>query len=145
MGIDAKGGDTSQMIFLKSLLGGIWGYVIAAALSAALAVGATWYIVGTSKDLTISNLKLAQSHSETVSVSASLAQLQSFIARMNIADKNYADTLDNIDKQFAGVKDALAHVKISVPLPPDCRPDIGRLRVLQSAVDKANRSATTAH
>ena len=61
--------------------------------------------------------------------------------QINESAKDYIGKSGELEKQIAELKKELAHAKKNHPVPADCRPDSGRLRVLQSAVDAANRTA----
>lgn len=126
-----------------TLLTGVWGYVAAAVIAAALAVGATHFIDAKSYGLEISNLELKASQQQTQSITASLTQLQNFIATMHTADTGYQTGLAAITANFAAIEKELKSATIK-PLPVDCRPDVGRLRVLTDATAAANAKASGA-
>ena len=120
------------------MLGGGWGYVALFVAAFALGGGVSGYVVYSMDTGTINGLKLAQSQAETKSVTTSLDQLRGFISKMQMADTNYSATLDAINSNFAGIKASIANVHVTVPLPPDCKPDPSRLRILSAAIDKTN-------
>lgn len=130
--------------FLTNALGGLWGYVAAAGFAAALSFGATHEIdslaygkIIAARDLTIANMKTVNAENVASNVAASLAQLQGFISTMNMADANYNAALTAIDKQFAIVESEFKNAT-QKPLPVDCKPDAGRLRILTDAVAATN-------
>lgn len=133
----------NPLSLVSSALGGVWGYVAAAAIAGGLAAGACHYVDSKAYGLTISNLKLDASKQQVVSISASLAQLQSFIASMHNADVGYNAALDALAAKFAPLQKELQDAIAAKPLPVDCRPDSGRLRVLTDAVAAANNPAST--
>lgn len=110
------------------------GVVIVLAATA----GATHYVDANVYGKKISDIKLADANAKTVSVTASLDQLQGFIAKMNSADTNYQSKLDAIKSQFATIQQELANALHNHPLPADCKPDAGRVRVLHDALAAAN-------
>lgn len=121
------------MTFLASILSGIWGYVVAFWFGIALASASTYEIVHNANAVEIGSLKLAAKTKEAADVSTSLNTLQRFISNMQNADTGYNDTLRTIAAEYkaisAGLKDATKK-----PLPPDCRPDVGRMHSLSRAV-----------
>lgn len=110
----------------------------AIALAAAGYVG--HYVTKAVDDRAYSKLELSQSKAETANVAASLTQLQTFISNMHAADDGYNGDLASIKTQFAQLKKDLTNAFLK-PLPVDCHPDAGRLRVLTNAVDAANKAA----
>ena len=105
------------------------GIVIVLAATA----GATHYVDANVYGNQIKDLKLAAAQQQTASVTASLNQLQGFIASMHTSDANYNSALNSISAQFDTIKKEFANAT-RAPLPADCKPDAGRLRVLQDAV-----------
>lgn len=83
-------------------------------------------------------LQLADSKAQTANISASLAQLQGFIGKMNAADTNYNAQLATIKTQFVTISQELSNA-LRTPLPADCKPTADRLRVLTDAVSAANQ------
>lgn len=103
--------------------------------------GGMW-LESTIADKTISSLKLAESQKQTADVTASLNQLQGFIATMHVAAADYTalqtvlfGKLDTLNKDFLNATKA-------TPLPHDCRPDDVRVRALSTAISAANAAAT---
>ena len=131
------------MSFILSMLGGVWGYVAAAVVAGALAASGTYYVVHNADEVAIGKLKLAASMADTASVKASMTELQGFITSMHLADAGYQADMAGINDHFATVEKEFANAKISKPLPVDCKPDAGRLRVLTDAVAAANGGTTT--
>jgi hypothetical protein len=85
-------------------------------------------------------LQLKQAQADTKSVAASLDQLQGFISTMHTADADYTASLEAIAQNLQLIKKEFADATLK-PLPVDCKPDAGRLRVLTDAVAKANAGA----
>lgn len=56
---------------------------------------------------------------------------------INRQAKAYSENAEKLNNQIASLKKELAHAK-KPPLPLDCRPDAGRLRILRDAVTAAN-------
>ncbi|WP_040720632.1 DUF4094 domain-containing protein [Oxalobacter paraformigenes] len=61
--------------------------------------------------------------------------------QINESAKDYIGKSGELEKQIAELKKELAHAKKNHPVPADCRPDSGRLRVLKNAVRAANATA----
>lgn len=126
---------------LSLFTGSPWIYAGVFVAGMTVAAGATYGAVHTIDTVKLQALQLAQSKAHAADISASLSQLQGFIAAMHSADAGYNVTLDAINSQFAGLKKELA-IAVSKPLPADCRPDVGRLRILTAAVGAANKGAS---
>lgn len=112
-------------------------------LALAAAAGAAHYVDAAVYGKQIVQLKLDKSEADNKSVTASLNQLQGFIDKMHSSDASYQTDLDAIKKQFATIQQELANAIHSHPLPVDCKPDAGRLRVLTDAVAAANARASS--
>jgi len=121
-------------------LGGIWGYVAAAVFAAALSVGATHWIDAKGYGITIANLKTDAANQKAANVTAALSQLQGFIDKMHTADAGYSSDLQSIKDAFAALAKDFKNATVK-PLPLDCKPDIGRVRILSAAVAAANAKA----
>lgn len=119
-----------------------WIKLVGFLLALAAAAGAATYITHNADTVVLQKVQLDDSKAQTASISASLSQLQSFIANIHTADTGYQADLDAIKDQFALLKKEL-HDATLKPLPADCRPDAGRLRVLTDAVASANKRAST--
>lgn len=125
------------MSLISNVLGGIWGYVAAAVIAAGLATAGTYYVVHNVDVVKLQAVQIADSKAQTASISASLAQLQGFIGTMHAADADYGAELDAINAQFKNLKLELHNATLK-PLPADCKPDAGRVRVLSDAIAAAN-------
>jgi hypothetical protein len=119
-------------------LSGIWGYVGAAAIAAALATGATYFVTSRSYETTIARIERDQAKAQVADVTASIAKLQTIIASMHQAGVDYGAAqqalfakLDTLNRNFRNA------IKPN-PLPADCRPDPVRVRSLETAIDAAN-------
>jgi len=133
---------TKLLGLLTGALGGIWGYVAAAVFAAALSVGATHWIDAKGYGITIANLKADAANQKAANVTAALAQLQGFINKMQNADAGYNGDLANIKKQFAALELEFKNATAK-PLPLDCKPDAGRVRILSAAVAATNAKAAS--
>lgn len=120
-------------------LGGVWGYVAAAGVSAVLAVGATWYIADNIRVAQVDALKLQIANTQAASATAALTQLQGFISNMHAAATDYGNTVSDIDARFAALQKGLHYAK---PLPVDCKPDADRVRGLAAAIAAANKNSS---
>jgi hypothetical protein len=101
------------------------------------------YVTKAVDDRAYSKLELAQSKADTKSVQDSLAQLQGFITTMDAAGGDYTAALATIKAQFATIQKELHNATLK-PLPADCRPDAGRLRVLTDAVNATRQGSEPA-
>lgn len=128
------------MNILSYLTTGVWSYLIVGVI---FATGGG-YAVAIVKDKTILELKLEKSQQDTKNTQASLDRLNGFISSMNSADKDYSDALHSIQNEFGSIKSQIAGIKISYPLPPDCKPDARRVRILTDAINKTNNNYTGA-
>lgn len=115
-------------------------YFIVALLGAGAIVGAgpTYYIVHMNNKVETQNLQLQISRQQTVSVTASLDKLQSFIGAMNVASTDFQKYIGAANRQYAELRGSLDAVSKNKPLPLDCRPTPDRLQIVKSAVDAAN-------
>lgn len=121
-----------------SFLTGIWGYVISGVVGAAMAAGATYYIVSMPYKLEIANLQKTQAQQNTVSVEKSIAQLEGFIKNVTTAGLAYERDRNNLAATITKIHGDFVNATKATPLPPDCKPDDGRLRNLTAAVAAAN-------
>lgn len=127
------------MKFLLSLFGGgVYGYLIASALSAALSIGGTYYVVHNANAVEIADLKLAAANQQVANVTASLDQLKKFIADMHTSVVGYDTLKDAMDKKLADIQKAFQDAIKAKPLPIGCKPDDVRMRNLAAAVAAVN-------
>lgn len=111
--------------------------------AALLLLGAAYashYVTKAVDDRAYSALQLSQANKNTADVSASLSQLQGFISNMHAAGDGYQADMAAIKADFANLQKEFHNATLK-PLPVDCRPDAGRLRLLQDAVSAANKRA----
>lgn len=123
-------------------IGGWQGYVAAAVLSAALSIGATYYIVSMPYKLMIAKMERDTANQKAADVSASLGKLQGFIANMNTAATDYGKTQDALFASLDKIRADFDKASRLKPLPPDCRPDADRMHSLSTAIDAANAAAS---
>lgn len=112
------------------------GIVLLMAGSAA----ASGYVIHNADTVTLQKFRLAQANAQKADISASLTQLQGFIANMQTADTGYESELETLDQDFNNLQKEFHNATLK-PLPVDCRPDVGRLHVLTDAVGAANKAA----
>lgn len=131
--------------FLSGLFPGIglYGYLFAAGISAALAIGATYKIVHTANEVEILGLQKAIETKRANDNGASLKQLQDFIAGIHIAQTNYQSTLDKIAANTQAAANGWKNA-VSKPLPPDCVPTADRMWNVSSAILSANKATAAA-
>lgn len=121
--------------------GNPWVYAGVFLTGMAIAGSATYEVVHTADTVKLQAVQLADSKVQTANISASLTQLQGFIGSMHSADADYNATLGGLNQRFAELEKEFHDATIK-PLPADCRPDAGRLRVLTDAVSAANKGAS---
>lgn len=129
------------MINPISLVSGPWGYLAAAVIAAGLAGGGTYYLTSRGYQIEIGKLKLAQAQSQTISVAASLSQLQKFISTMHSAATDYNSSTQILLGRLDALQKEFHNATLAKPLPPDCRPDATRVRLLSEAVAAANATS----
>lgn len=123
---------------LATFFAGWRAWVAALAVSTVVAAGAGFYAGHhwAGDDLEILRAQVAQQHADTAD--ASLKKLQGFIAQMQVASQDYGQTRDQLFARLDLLRKDLHNAAKAVPLPPDCRPDAGRVRALSEAVDTTN-------
>jgi hypothetical protein len=131
------------MVFLRGLLGGVWGYVGAAALGAAVVTGALYYTVALPYQLTISKMETAAAESKALDATAALARYQQFINNVDTAAREYGKSKEAMLFEFATLKRDLLNAFKATPLPVDCRPDVARVQSLDAAIDAANTAPSS--
>lgn len=127
--------------FLSLFGGGIYGYLIAAGIAAALSIGATAFIISNIKNTEIANLKREAATQKAVNVTASLQQLQNIIASMHASANEYGDLQAAVFAKLNGISAEFRNAIKANPLPVDCRPGPDRLRSLSAAISAVNNSA----
>lgn len=115
----------------------IWIKIAGFTLALIAAGAATHYVDANVYGNKIAAIQLEDQKQKTADITASLSQLQGFIASMHNADAGYNDELAHIDSQFANLKKGLSNA-LRTPLPADCKPDVGRVQSLHAALDAAN-------
>jgi hypothetical protein len=111
-----------------------------AAIALLLAGYVGHYVTKAVDDRAYSALELKQSNAETANVSASLDQLKGFISNMHAAGADYQADLAGIRTDFDAIKKDFHNATLK-PLPLGCAPTADRVRILQAAVDAANKRA----
>lgn len=130
------------MKWLLSLFGGgIYGYIIAFGIGAALFSGGTYYLVHTANAVEIADLKTAAAEQKAANVTAALTQLQTFIANMHGAVADYDTLKGALDAKFAQIERDFRNAIKANPLPLDCKPGAARVRSLGTAIGAVNGPA----
>jgi hypothetical protein len=117
-----------------------WAKIAGVLILCAGSAAGTYYVKDNVDGRKYTALELKQSQAETKNVQASLDQLQGFITNMHTADADYTGSLQIIAQNLQLIKKEVANATVK-PLPTDCKPDVGRVRVLTDAVAKANAGA----
>lgn len=120
--------------FLK--LGG--GYILAAVI----VFGAGWQVRSWKADAQIQAILTDQAEVEAKQAKQALADIAAATKTINDAAQRYSSVQSTLSFQIADLKKELQNEK---PLSPDCVPSPGRVRVLGSAIDAANKAAAAGH
>lgn len=126
------------MDWLASLFAGWRAWAAALGLSTLAAAGGGFYAGHhwAGDDLQKLRAEMAQQHADTAE--ASLKKLQGFIDSMQAAAVGYGQDRDKLNASLDALRKDLLHAIKTSPLPPDCRPDAGRVRALSEAIDTTN-------
>lgn len=119
-----------------------WIKLAGAALALAAVFGSGMWLEAKFKNVQIANLERDAAEQTAVDATASITQLQKFIANMHGATTEYGNQQDAL---FAAInKLHLDFTKAAnlKPLPVDCRPDDERLRILSESVSAVNAAAS---
>lgn len=130
------------MLKLLGVIGGWQGYAAAAILSALISIGTTWYLVSLPYKLTISNMQRDAASTKAASIQNALNQLQSFITNMHTASVQYGKDQDALFAAINQLHNEFTKISSLKPLPPDCKPDADRLRILSAAISAANAATS---
>lgn len=128
---------------LTKLISGVWGYVAAAVVAGAAVFFVTHYIDAAVYGKQIADGKTQLANFKAASASAALTQLTGFIDKLHTSENDYTATLQTINNQYVSIQKGLSDAIAKKPLPANCKPDAGRLRVLTDAVTAANQSTGT--
>jgi len=112
-----------------------WGAVVAMAAS----IG--WTAQGWRQNAEIADLKREAADKRADDSIATLKDLTAAAKNVATAANGYVTARSDLTAAMTAITEDLQNVQKNMPLPADCRPDAGRLRSLQSAVDAANRAA----
>ncbi len=119
----------------------MWIKLGAIVLGLAGAFGGGMWLEGIFKDKTILTMQRDQAKAQTISVAASLNQLQTFITTMQSAANGYQSDQSALSAKLDQLHKDFGHVAQLSPLPVDCRPDPGRLHILSASIAAANAAA----
>jgi hypothetical protein len=111
------------------------------AVPAVLAVaifGAGWAVNGWRKDAQIAELKTERANTAATQAQGALDDLTAASKTINDAARRYGALQSDLGVKIDDLKKELQN---EPPLPPDCRPGPGRVRMLNSAIDAANKAA----
>ncbi len=101
-----------------------------------------WETQGWRKDKVIAEEKASRAADRTLQTTAALTNLTEATKLIHKAAEGYAANEDVLGVKIDAVRKALKNVQAKTPLPPDCRPDSERLRILKTAVDSANTAGS---
>ena len=123
---------------------GLYGYLIAFGIGAALAIGGTYKIVHTANQVEILGLQKGIETKRANDNGASLTQLQGFIDHIHLSEQNYQATLDQIAANTKAAANGWKNATANKPLPLDCLPDADRLRNVNAAIRATNKATGAA-
>jgi hypothetical protein len=127
------------MGFFLSPLGRVIGV---GALCALLASGVSIWATSVYYRSDIAGLKLDAANVQVANSQEALVQFESATQKIALAATNYATIQETMGTKFDSVLKDFRNVKFKIPLAPDCKPDVDRLRSLSAAVTAANSYAT---
>lgn len=122
---------------LQSLLGGVWGYVAVAGFAASIAVGATLVV----KNGEIARIERDQAKVDLAVTQATLSQFRTVAATINVKALEFSAIRDTLNSRLGTISKDLKHAIAANPLPDGCRPDVERMRSIESAIAAANAAA----
>lgn len=109
----------------------------AAALAGAL-FSAGWTINGWRKDAELAELTAARAQADVATANQALGDLRAAGAEIRARADEYRAIQSTLSTRLDAIQKELKNAK---PLPADCRPDAGRVRMLSDAVDAAKQAA----
>lgn len=127
-----------------SVLGGIWGYVAAAAFSALVAGWLAHSLQAKIDQGPLNSLKAQLAQQQANAANASLKQFEADAATMHEWAASYQSDSAALGDKLSAIKTEFAHAIKSAPLPADCKPDAGRLHSLAAAIAATNSTITAA-
>lgn len=111
------------------------GFALVGALAAAGTCG--WLINGLRLDAQIADLRQRHAKERADQVTAELSTFRADAAVIHQAATEYAAINTTLAPKITALTKELRNAK---PLPPDCRPDVDRVRNLDAAIDAANKA-----
>lgn len=131
------------MLKLLSFFTGGWqSYVAAGLLSAGLAAAASWYVTSLPYKAEIATMRAERAEQSAADAKAALSQFVRQADNITAAANRLTELERGFDGAFSTFSRDFQHYAQAAPLPPDCKPDAFRLRILSSAVAAANSAAT---
>lgn len=109
----------------------------AAALAGAL-FSAGWTINGWRKDAELAELTAARAQADVATANQALGDLRAAGAEIRARADEYRAIQSTLSTRLDAIQKELKNAK---PLPADCRPDAGRVRMLSDAVDATKQAA----
>lgn len=121
------------MKFLTSILGGWYGYAAAFLAGALIAGSAAWTVQGWRMGSKLADCRADKATMIADSATASIAQIDAATARISGAAGQFQRDKADTDEKFSAILKQLKGITHAKPLPPDCRPDPERVRILTDA------------
>lgn len=114
-----------------------WRAAGAAVLAGGL-FAAGWVTNGWRKDAELAELTAARAQADVETANQALGELRAAGAGIRARADEYRAIQSTLGSRLDAIQKELKNAK---PLPADCRPDAGRVRVLADAVDAAKQAA----
>ncbi len=119
----------------------LWVKIGGAVLAVLAIFGAGMWLEAKFKAVEIANLHTSISNKQAADATASLKQLQSFIANMQGASDQYGKDRDGLFAALGQLHKDFSGLRGLKPLPVGCVPDADRLRILSASVAAVNAAA----
>jgi len=125
-----------------------WPIAAAALVAGIAAGGAADHVFMFAKvsglELKIAQIEKAQSDEKAQRSEVALSDFQADAKLVHDAAISFSTTQNTLGAKMDLIRKDLKNAQAQKPLPPDCRPDDGRMRNLKSAIDAANAAAGAA-
>jgi hypothetical protein len=113
-----------------------------AALALVLGFGSGWQVNGWRLGAEIADLKGDYANEKKDQAESALVDFKEESKKIRAAADDFMAVQSSLDKKVNDIRKDLKHVQATSPLPADCLPDAGRMRILEDAVKAAREAAT---
>lgn len=114
------------------------GRLAGSAVLAGALFAAGWVTNGWRKDAELAELTAARAQADVATANQALGELRAAGADIRARADEYRAIQSTLGTRLDAIQKELKNAK---PLPADCRPDAGRVRMLSDAVDAAKQAA----